>query len=80
MILRWGNGSLIIGPLIIEDAWGIDLAWGRRDLLGDPPDEGERIYADRVRLIVATGREVYLHGSVWRAALARVLSRLGRHG
>jgi hypothetical protein len=75
MYLRWGNGSLIVGHLLYADAWGAELVWGRRDLLGETVGPGDLLFADRVTFVVATGQGVFFHGSVWRAAVARIFQR-----
>lgn len=71
MHLRWSNGVLDIGRLWYLDAYGIELAWGRRDLMGENVSEGETIFADRRVLVLVTGLDVHIHGSIWRAILAR---------
>jgi len=73
MQLRWTNGMLNVGPLWCRDAVGIELAWGRRDLMGEDVLPYESIFADHCTLVLATGLEQRIHGSVWRAAIARWL-------
>jgi hypothetical protein len=52
MFLQWPNGVLSVGPICHAwDAWGIELAWNRRELLGDKPQRGEVTFADYKALI-----------------------------
>lgn len=69
MLLNWPNGCLSLGWLCYRDAYGVELAWGRRDLMGEDVREGETWFSDRVTIEIATGRQVAVHGSVWKAAL-----------
>lgn len=73
MELRWSNGIFSVGPMLWRDAYGIELSWGRRDLMGEEVKEGEVWFADHVYWVMATGRERRKHGSVWRAMVARIL-------
>jgi len=72
MHLRWNNGVLTVGRLLWCDGYGLELAWGRRDLLGEDVHEGDALFADRVQIVLATGHGARVHGGVVRAALARV--------
>lgn len=73
MMLRWNNGYLVAGPLLYQNAFGIELAWGLRSLLeGREPESGETIFADHKTIIIATRRDVAIYGSVWKAALVRI--------
>lgn len=59
MLCRWNNGFFHVGYLPYMNAYGVELAWGRRDLLeGRTIDEGDRIFADYRRLIVADAIDV----------------------
>ena len=40
MLFRWNNGRLEIGYLPWSQTYGVELAWGRRDIL-----EGRKIQA-----------------------------------
>lgn len=47
MLIRWNNGVLKVGYLDYCQTYGVELAWGRRDILeGEPTPVGERIFAD----------------------------------
>lgn len=71
MNFRWRNGVLDVGRLWHRDAVGIELAWGRRDLMGDDIHDGETIFADHRVVVFASGRDIRIHGSAWRGAMAR---------
>ena len=73
MQIRWNNGFLSVGPMLCRDEYGIELAWGRRDMLGEDVREGDMWFADRKRWTIATGRGVRVHGSVWKAAIAKII-------
>lgn len=73
MELRWRNGIFSVGQMPWRDAYGVQLSWGRRDLMGEDVKEGETWFADHVYLVMATGRECRKHGSAWRAMVARIL-------
>ena len=73
MELRWRNGVLTVGRCFCRDAYGIDLAWGNREAMGEVLDEGDTLFLDNKFWTIATGREVRKHGSVWRAVLARLV-------
>lgn len=42
-----GNYVISLGYQPMRHAWGIDLSWGRRDLMGQEVREGESRFADR---------------------------------
>ena len=42
------NYAVVIGYQPMTYSWGLDLAWGRRDLLGETMAPGESRYADRI--------------------------------
>lgn len=74
MHFRWGNGVLDVGRLWYRDAYGIELAWGRRDLMGEDVRECETIFADHRALVFTTGLGIRAHGSAWRAVMMRLLT------
>lgn len=43
------NYVVIAGYDPVEHTWGLDLCWGRRDLLGETVKPGELRFADRLR-------------------------------
>lgn len=50
---RIGNNYVVsIGYQPMAHAWGFDLSWGRRDLLGETVREGESLFADSKRLSI----------------------------
>ncbi len=77
MHLEWGNGYLDVGRLWCRDAVGIELAWGRRDLMGEDVREGETILADHRVIVFASGLDIRRHGSAWRGAMNRWLDGCG---
>jgi hypothetical protein len=77
MIIKWDNGFFSFGPMLHRDAYGLTLCWGRRDLLGETVLEGDSLFADCKEIIICSGRDRYMHGSIWRAAVAhRLRNRL----
>ncbi len=71
MQIRWPNGVLDLGFLPFCDGYGVSLAWGRRDLMGEDVGEFDVLYADHKYAVLATGRDIRVHGSVWRAVVCR---------
>lgn len=41
------NYIVVVGYQPMRHAWGVDLSWGRRDLMGESVREGETRFADR---------------------------------
>jgi hypothetical protein len=73
MHIRWNNGYLHAGLMFYQDTYGIELAWGRRDILeGREIPPGERLFADVKRFIICDGLSARIHGSIWKAALAKL--------
>jgi hypothetical protein len=71
--LRWGNGMLTVGALWNQDGVGVSLVWGRRDLMGETVLPWESTFADHVTIVLATGRDIYVHGSVGKTIIARAI-------
>lgn len=71
MHFRWNNGVLDVGWLWYRDGFGVELAWGRRDLMGEDVGEFESIFADHRCIMFASRRDVRIYGSVCRAIAAR---------
>jgi hypothetical protein len=68
MILKWGNGFLSFGQMPHRGAYGLTLCWGRRDLLGEKVLDSDPLFADCKEIIICSDYDLYLHGSIWRAA------------
>ena len=52
MTFRWNNGVAVVGYLFMQDAYGIQLSWGRRDLLGDVVEPGCSLFSDHKTWII----------------------------
>jgi hypothetical protein len=76
MIVRWTNGVLAIGPLYTQDSYGISVAWGRRDLMGEEVRQGESLFADHKTIVLCSGYEAYVYGSVRKAIVNRLLRKV----
>jgi hypothetical protein len=55
MFLRWPNGAFFVGPLMEQDAWGIRLTYGNRELLGETVPVGERYFVYDHCMVLCTG-------------------------
>lgn len=63
--VRWNNGCLVLGPLLERSAVGIQLSWGRRDMLeGRPLGDGEPIFADSITVELASMHDAKRFGTM----------------
>lgn len=76
MIIRWNNGYLLFGWQLHTDAYGVSVAWGRRDLMGETVRDGEAMFADTKTAVLCTGRDVRVHGSVFRSIANRMMRKV----
>lgn len=68
----WPTGFLTVGWLALLDVYGIELGWNRKDLIGGELKEDEVAFADYKVLELVSSREVAIHGSIWRALVAKI--------
>ncbi len=72
MFLRWPNGAFFVGPLMEQDAWGIRLTYGNRELLGETVPVGERYFVYDHAWCFAQGLDLRVAGSLARGIRRRL--------
>lgn len=76
MILRWSNGELTFGWFAWQDCFGLSLSWNYASHFGLYRSCAEMPYLDHRQIILATGRDVRVAGSLRKAIFFRLSRRM----